>query len=133
MPYTFEEFLNYFFPFRSVVLICKAKQKIIGSFYLKPNFPGKASHVANCGYIVAKEYRGMKIGFHLGKCSIDIARELGYRSIIFNLIFKGNIRSVKLWQKLGFEIIGTIPNAVKNDDGKFQDAHIMFLDLDIRL
>lgn len=131
LPYSFEEFLNYFFPQNSKVIICKDKNnKITGGFYIKPNFPGKSSHIANCGYIVKKEYRGQKIGFHLGKYSIDIGKELGYKAMIFNLVFKENIPSVKLWQKLGFKVIGTIPDAVKIDSKKFQDAYIMFLKLD---
>ncbi|MBI2995249.1 MAG: GNAT family N-acetyltransferase [Candidatus Melainabacteria bacterium] len=131
IPFSFEEFLNYFFPKNSKALICKDKEtnEIIGGFYIKPNFSGRCSHIANCGYIVKKEYRGQKIGFHLGKCSIDIARELGYKAIIFNLVFRENIAALTLWKKLGFKIIGTIPNAVRKDDGSFQDACIMFLSL----
>ena len=127
LPYSFEEFLNYFSPPDSKVLICKKENKIIGGFYIKPNFPGRSSHIANCGYIVKKEYRGQKIGFHLGKCSIDIAGELGYRAMIFNLVFKENEKGVMLWQKLGFKIIGVISNAAKKDNGGFQDAYIMYL------
>lgn len=131
LPYSFEEFLSYFFPDKSQVLICKSKEgEIIGGFYIKPNFPGRCSHIANCGYIVKQKYRGQKIGFYLGKCSIDIGKELGYSSMIFNLVFSENIKSVKLWEKLGFKIIGTIPNAAKKDDGTFQDAYIMFLNLE---
>ena len=129
LPYSYEDFLNYFFPKDSKVLICKKDRKIIGGFYLKPNFPGQSSHIANCGYIVKKEFRGLKIGFHLGKCSIDMAKELGYKSIIFNLVFKENTRAVDLWQKLGFKILATIPDAIKKDDGTFKDAYIMFKDL----
>lgn len=130
IPFSFEEFLNYFNPSNSKVLICKKNKEIIGGCYIKPNFPGRCSHIANCGYIVKKEYRGQKIGFYLGKCSIDIAKGLGYRSIIFNLVFKENKNAVSLWQKLGFKIIGTIPGAVKHNDEKFYDAYIMFLKLD---
>ena len=129
LPFTFEDFLNYFFSKGSRVLICKKGAKITGGFYLKPNFPGRSSHIANAGYIVKKEYRRQGIGFYLGKCSIDIAKELGYKAMIFNLVFKENIASVKLWQKLGFKIIGEIPNAVNKDDGSFQDACIMYLAL----
>ena len=129
LPYSYEEFLNYFCPQDSKVLICKKENKIIGGFYIKPNFPDKCSHIANCGYMVKKEYRGQKIGFHLGKCSIDIAGELGYRAIIFNLVFKENTKAVNLWQKLGFKIIATIPQAIKNNDGTFSDAYIMFFEL----
>ena len=129
LPYKYEDFLNYFFPENSVVLICKKGKDIAGGFYLKPNFPGRCSHIANAGYIVKKEYRGKKIGFYLGKCSIDIAKELGYRAMMFNLVFKENTASIKLWEKLGFKIIGTIPKAAKKDDGSFQDAHAMYLAL----
>ena len=131
IPYTFEEFQNYFFSRDSKVLICKKTDtnEIIGGFYIKPNFPGKSSHIANCGYIVKEKYRGQNIGFHLGKCSIDIAKELGYTSIIFNLVFKENIRAISLWEKLGFQIIGVIPDAIKKNNGDLQDAVIMFLSL----
>ena len=77
IPFTYSDFLNYFFPSDSVVLICKKDNEIIGGFYLKPNFPGRASHIANCGYLVKKEHRGKGIGFHLGKHSIDMAKKLG--------------------------------------------------------
>lgn len=129
LPFSYEEFLDYFCPPKSMVVIAKKDSQIIGAFYIKPNFPGRASHIANCGYIVKKEFRSQGVGFHLGKCSIDIAKELGYGGIIFNLVFKENTRSIKLWQKLGFQIIGTIPNAAKKDDGAYQDAFIMFLEL----
>ena len=129
LPYSFTDFLSYFFPTNSKVLICKKDNKIIGGFYIKPNFPGRASHIANCGYIIKKEYRGKGIGFHLGKHSIDIAKELGYRAIIFNLVFSENKPSIKLWETLGFKIIGVIPDAAKKNNGNFQDALIMFLSL----
>ena len=130
LPYPFTDFLNYFFPTNSKVLICKKDNEIIGGFYIKPNFQDRASHIANCGYIVKKEYRGRGLGFHLGKYSIDMAKELGYRGIIFNLVFRENKPSIKLWGKLGFKTIGIIPDAVKKDDGNYQDALIMFLSLD---
>ncbi len=129
IPFTYTDFLNYFFPVKSKVLICKNDNEIIGGFYIKPNFPGRSSHIANCGYIVKKEYRGKGLGLYLGKYSIDIAKELGYKSIIFNLVFSENIAAIKLWEKLGFKIIGTIPDAVKKDDKNFQDAYIMYKQL----
>jgi len=130
VPFSYTEFQEYFFPKKSIVLICKAKGKeIAGGFFLKPNFPGRCSHIANAGYLVKKKFRGKNLGFYLGKCSIDTAKELSYRGIMFNLVFEENTPSIKLWGKLGFKTIGVVPNAVKKDDGNFQNALIMFLDL----
>ena len=129
LPYKYEDFLDYFFPKNSIVLICKEGSNIAGGFYLKPNFPGRCSHIANAGYIVKKEYRGKKIGLYLGKLSIDIAKELGYRALMYNLVFSENSKAVNLWKSLGLKVIGTIPNAMRKDAGSFQDAYIMYLNL----
>lgn len=55
-----------------------------------------------CGYIAKKGYRGHGTGFYPGKYSIDIAQKLGYKAIIFNLVFKENNSSLKLGGKLCF-------------------------------
>lgn len=43
----------------------------------------------------------------------------------FNMVLSQNTGAVKLYERLGFEIVGTIPNAIRNSDGTFQDGHIM--------
>lgn len=130
LPYSYEDFLGYFFSLGSKVIICRNGNEITGGFYLKPNNVGRAKHIANAGYVVKKNFRGKKIGIQLGRYSIDLAKELGYLAMQFNLVFSQNIPSIKLWEKLGFRIVGTVPNAAKMDDGSFQDAYIMHLNLD---
>lgn len=129
LPFTYNDFLNYFFHPAGKVMICKKEGEVLGGYYLKPNFPGKGSHIANCGYIVKKSSRGLGLGEFLGKSSIGLAKDLGYKAIIFNVVFKENIPAVNLWKKLGFTIIGTIPNAIKISKDKFQDGLIMFQEL----
>ena len=60
---------------------------------------------------------------------LDHARQLGFRSVIFNLVFAENRVSRQLWKQLGFRELATIPQAVRKDDGNFQDAVIIFRSL----
>jgi RimJ/RimL family protein N-acetyltransferase len=100
-----------------------------GAFYLKPNWPGRAGHVANAGFIVAPEWRGKGLGWLLGTTMLKHAKALGYRSVIFNLVFSENLMARRLWEKLGFTQIGKIPGAVRKNDGTYQDAIIMYRSL----
>ena len=57
------------------------------------------------------------------------AKQLGYRSVIFNLVFSENVAARHLWDKLGFKELGVIPGAVWKNDGTYQDSIIMFRSL----
>jgi ribosomal protein S18 acetylase RimI-like enzyme len=54
------------------------------------------------------------------------AHEQGYRGVQFNAVVETNHAAVRLWQSLGFEIIGTVPGAFKHADDGFVGLHIMF-------
>ena len=60
---------------------------------------------------------------------LDYARQLGYRSVIFNLVFSENVGARRLWEQLRFRVLGVIPDAVRKNDGTYQDALIMFRSL----
>ncbi|WP_447597898.1 N-acetyltransferase family protein [Nitrospira sp. Nam80] len=102
---------------------------IAGAFYLKPNWPGRAGHVANAGFIVAPSWRRHGLGRLLGTTMLDCAKEQGYRSVIFNLVFAENQPARSLWRQLGFEEIARLPSVIRRDDGFYQDALIMFRSL----
>ncbi|BCL34770.1 GNAT family N-acetyltransferase [Nostoc sp. MS1] len=101
-------------------------QTILGSFYLKPNFPGRCSHICNAGFIVQPGLRGQGIGRFMGESMLLVAAQLGYEAVMFNLVFETNIPSISLWQSLGFDIIGSIPNAAKLKDGQVVKALMMY-------
>jgi ribosomal protein S18 acetylase RimI-like enzyme len=44
----------------------------------------------------------------------------------FNLVVKTNEKAVKLWLKLGFEIIGEIPDAYKHSELGYVNAYVMY-------
>jgi len=102
---------------------------MVGAFYLKPNWPGRARHIANAGFIVAPDWRNKGLGQLLGETMLAYAKQLGYRGVIFNLVFSENVVARRLWDKLGFNELGAIPGAVRKNDGTYQDAMIMFRSL----
>lgn len=100
--------------------------EILGCFYIKPNFPGRCSHVCNGGFITAPRFRGLGIGRLMGNVFLKAAKDLGYKSSYFNLVFKSNVGSVKLWESLGFQRVATLEDAAALEgleDGELDTAY----------
>jgi len=126
-----EEFGIQFFGPTSQVYVCRSSQgAVIGGFYLKPNYSGRSRHIANAAYMIKSTHRGLGIGTLLIKASLHIARSLGLSAMQFNMVLSQNTGAIKLYEKLGFQIIGTIPSAILNPDGSFQDGHTMYRRID---
>jgi ribosomal protein S18 acetylase RimI-like enzyme len=87
---------------------------LVGIYYLRANQPGLGSHVANAGYIVAREARKRGIAAQLCEHSQDEARRRGFLSMQFNVVVSTNESAVRLWQRLGFEIVGRVPEAFRH-------------------
>jgi GNAT superfamily N-acetyltransferase len=87
----------------------------VGAYYIRPNFVGRAAHIANAGYFVLAPYRGTGVGTQLVEHSLRAARELGFDALMFNLVFESN-PARQMYQRLGFEEVGRIPRAVEGED-----------------
>jgi GNAT superfamily N-acetyltransferase len=85
--------------------------EILGCFYIKPNFPGRCSHICNGGFITAPRFRRIGVGRLMGRVFLRAARDLGYKSSYFNLVFKSNKGSVLMWESLGFQRVSVLENA----------------------
>lgn len=107
----------------------RLQSELVGGFYLKPNWPGRARRIANAGFMVAPGWRNKGLGWLLGATMLGYAKFLGYHGVIFNLVFTQNQIARSLWIKLGFAELGIIPSAIANDDGTYQDGIIMFRSL----
>ncbi len=99
---------------------------LAGSYYIRPNQPDLGDHVCNCGYIVAENMRGSGIASRLCQHSQQIAVQLGFSAMQYNLVVASNEVAVHVWQKNGMEIIGTIRNAFRHSTLGLTDAHIMY-------
>ena len=103
---------------------------ILGTYYIKPNQPSQGSHVCNCGYIVADAARGRGVASQMCEHSQQEAVRRGFHAMQYNLVVATNEGAVRLWQKMGFQIVGTLTEAFKHPELGFVDAHIMYKTLE---
>ena len=99
---------------------------VLGSAKVGPNRPGRGSHVATASFMVAPSAQGRGVGAALGAYALDWARAAGYRSMQFNAVVETNAVAVALWQSLGFEIIGTVPEAFDHRQLGLVGLHVMY-------
>ena len=99
---------------------------IVGSAKMGPNRPGRGSHVATASFLVDPARQGEGIGRALGEYVLDWCRSAGFASIQFNAVVEANAPAVHLWQSLGFQIIGTVPESFDHPELGLVGLHIMF-------
>jgi len=121
-----EEMLEYWFSPEKYTYIAELEDEIVATFWLKANQPGLGAHIANAAYMVSPDAHGKGIGRQIADWSLDEARRLGFTAMQFNFVVKSNVHAVKLWQNIGFEIIGEIPDAFDHDKNGLTDALIMY-------
>lgn len=106
--------------------VAKQDDEVLGSYYLKPNAAGPGGHVCNCGYMVAPQARGKGVARALCLHSQDMAIEAGYLAMQFNAVVSTNEVAIRLWQALGFKIVGTIPQGYDHRKHGLVDTHVMY-------
>jgi GNAT superfamily N-acetyltransferase len=116
-----DTFQNYWFgSFAGVMLIGDAptiqdrrqwEKECLGTFYIKPNYPGRCSHICTAGFLVNAGIRGKGIGRTLAECYLEWAPKLGYTYSVFNLVFETNIMARRIWESLNFKRVGRIKGA----------------------
>jgi hypothetical protein len=104
------------------------------AYYIKPNYPGRSSHLCNGGFMVPSPSRGLGLGRIAARSFLFYAPACGYRGSIFNLVYANNVASMKLWERLGFQNVGRIPEAgrLKKKGGsgeeEYDDAWVVYGD-----
>jgi L-amino acid N-acyltransferase YncA len=98
---------------------------ILGTYYLKPNAPGPGAHVANAGFMVAPAARSRGVGRLMAEHCLARARECNYLAMQFNAVVSTNEGAIRLWQRLGFAIVGTVPLAFRHRTAGLVDIHVM--------
>lgn len=102
---------------------------ILGSATMGPNRPGRGSHVGTASFMVAPAARGRGVGRALGEYVVQWHRDHGFDAIQFNAVVETNDAAVRLWRSLGFEIVGTVPEAFDSRAHGRVGLHVMYLPL----
>lgn len=108
---------------------CDSDGRILGSYFLKANQPGLGSHVCNCGYLVAPQARGRGIASQMCTHSQAQAVAMGFKAMQFNFVVATNTGAIRLWEQLGFSVVGRLPGAFNHQKLGYVDALVMFKQL----
>ncbi len=118
-----------FFGAQSFCAVAEAGGEIFGLYILHPNNVGRCGHISNASYAVKSSARGMKVGEKLVLHSLSMAKELGFGILQFNAVVKTNERAIRLYKKLGFVELGTIPKGFRMKDKGFEDIVLFYYTL----
>ncbi|MBC7373319.1 MAG: GNAT family N-acetyltransferase [Frankiales bacterium] len=99
---------------------------ILGSAKMGANRPGRGAHVATASFMVDPAHQGRGIGRMLGQYVLEWAADEGFSAIQFNAVVETNKGAVHLWQSLGFDILGTAPQAFAHPEHGLVGLHMMF-------
>jgi ribosomal protein S18 acetylase RimI-like enzyme len=108
------------------VLVTEDMGVVVGTYYLRANHRGGGAHVANCGYVTGGHASGRGIARAMCLHSMDLAVAKGFTAMQFNFVVSTNERAVRLWKRLGFAIVGTLPAAFQHPRQGLVDAYVMY-------
>jgi ribosomal protein S18 acetylase RimI-like enzyme len=109
--------------------VAEESGEILGTYYMRANQAGGGSHVCNCGYMTSPAATGRGIARQMCEHSIEHARTRGFRAMQFNFVVSTNDRAVRLWEALGFAVVGRLPQAFQHPAQGYVDALVMFRSL----
>jgi len=99
---------------------------VVGTYYMRRNQAGGGGHVCNCGYMVQSAASGRGLARAMCAHSLEQARARGYRGMQFNFVVSTNERAVRLWQAMGFEVIGRVPGGFAHPRLGCVDSLVMY-------
>ncbi|MCI0704099.1 MAG: GNAT family N-acetyltransferase [Planctomycetia bacterium] len=110
----------------AVCFVVEVEGKFAGTYYVRPNQPGRGDHVANAGYMVAPEFRGLGLSVALCEHSVEVARKLGFCAMQFNFVVSTNESAVRAWQKCCFAVVGRLSGAFRHKQLGLVDVFVMY-------
>ncbi len=111
-----------FFAEQSFSAVAEADDgRIVGLYILHPNNIGRCGHICNASFAVSAACRGQRAGEALVLDCLRRGRELGFRVLQFNAVVESNVRARRLYERLGFVRLGTIPLGFRMKDGHYEN------------
>ncbi|WP_438489907.1 GNAT family N-acetyltransferase [Streptomyces sp. S186] len=109
-----------------LTVVATEGERVLGTAKMGTNRPGPGSHVSTASFMVAADARGKGVGTALCRFAVDWARERSYAGMQFNAVVESNHIAVELYQRLGFEVLGTVPGAFMHPELGAVGLHVMY-------
>ena len=106
--------------------VAEVDGQLAGTYYVRPNHPGRGNHVANAGYMVNPAFRGRGLAVAMCEHSLETVRGLGFTAMQFNFVVSTNAAAVRAWERCGFAVVGRLPNAYRHRELGLVDVLVMF-------
>jgi len=110
-----------FFRAQSFTGVAVENGRVYGLYILHPNNIGRCGHICNASYAVASEARGKHTGALLVTHCLNMAKELGFKVMQFNAVVESNVHARRLYERMGFVQLGTIPGGFRMKDGSYEN------------
>jgi ribosomal protein S18 acetylase RimI-like enzyme len=108
-----------------LTVVAQDGTEVVGTAKMGPNRPGPGSHVATASFMTASTARRQGVGRALCRFAIDWATRQGYSAMQFNAVVESNVGAVRLYEELGFTVIGTVPEAYEHATLGRVGLHVM--------
>jgi ribosomal protein S18 acetylase RimI-like enzyme len=102
---------------------------VLGLYILHPNNIGRCGHIANASFAIKSRCRGQKIGEQLVRDCMKQGHRLGFKILQFNAVVCTNVAAIHLYEKIGFQRLGKVPNGFMKADGSYTDIFLYYIDL----
>ena len=76
--------------------------------------------------MVSAEFGAQGVGQAMCEHVLTVAKERGFQAMQFNFVVAVNARAVRLWQRMGFDIVGRVPGAFLHPSQGMSDALVMY-------
>jgi GNAT superfamily N-acetyltransferase len=110
----------------ALTVVATAGDRLLGTAKMGPNRAGPGAHVSTASFMVAADARGHGVGAALLRFALDWARRQGYAGMQFNAVAASNRSAVRLYERHGFGIVGTVPGAFAHPTEGHVGLHIMY-------
>ncbi len=113
----------------AITVVAALGDRILGTANAYANRPGPGSHISSASFMVAADARGQGVGTALCGFVMEWARERGFAGMQFNAVAASNHRAIDVYERLGFEIVGTVPGAFRHPARGRVGLHVMYCEL----
>ena len=110
-----------FFASQTFCAVAVDQEEVLGLYILHPNNVGRVGHIANASYAVCQASRGRGVGRLLVEHSLSQLKSQNFRILQFNAVVASNTVAITLYERLGFQKLGTIREGFAKDDGTYED------------